>query len=102
MGMRIHFRERFHVALAAALLLGTALACKKGTTTSTVRGDAAPTFKAGDNVDVLWNGEWWQATVVSANTGPSYKIHYVGWGNEWDEEVGEERIRARTSTSRSK
>ena len=94
-------KERFSVALAAALLLGTALACKKGTTT-TVRGDAAPTFKAGDAVDVLWNGEWWQATVVTASPGPEYKVHYVGWGNEWDEEVGEERIRARTSTSRSK
>lgn len=44
-------------------------------------------------VEVLWGGSWWAAEVVERR-GRLAKIHYVGWGSEWDEWVGPERVRA--------
>lgn len=52
-----------------------------------------PRVAAGRSVEVLWGGQWWAAEVVEARSGLS-RIHYTGWGNEWDEWVGPERIRA--------
>ncbi len=58
-------------------------------------------FKVGDAVDVEWKGDWWKAEVKRVRAGPVYYIHYVGWGNEWDEWVAPRRIRARTAGSRT-
>ncbi|MBK7580506.1 MAG: hypothetical protein IPI67_09905 [Myxococcales bacterium] len=43
-------------------------------------------------VEVLWGGQWWAAEVMETRAGLS-RIHYTGWGNEWDEWVGQERLR---------
>ncbi|MDD5175859.1 MAG: caspase family protein [Sterolibacterium sp.] len=51
-------------------------------------------FVAGDPVDVEWKGSWWPASVLEIRKD-KYKIHYDGYGNEWDEFVGRSRIRAR-------
>ncbi|CAN5750938.1 hypothetical protein BH09MYX1_BH09MYX1_08200 [soil metagenome] len=97
-------RERILVALAAVLLVFAALACKASPGAVGSDGGSASTgpFKAGDDVDVEWNGDWWKATVVSVEAGPAYKVHYVGWGTEWDESVQPARIRGRTSGAKSK
>lgn len=52
-------------------------------------------FVKGDHVEVEWKGTWYAARVVEAKTWPeTYVIHYDGYGEEWDEEVGLDRIRA--------
>jgi len=65
--------------LACALLLGFS-----------VSGYAA--CKVGDKSEVLWKGTWYPATVKKAKGDQCY-IHYTGYGNNWDEWVGPDRIK---------
>lgn len=43
-------------------------------------------------IEVEWEGDWYPATVLKKD-GAKTLIHYVGFGNEWDEWVTAERIR---------
>jgi hypothetical protein len=54
---------------------------------------AAEAQNVGDNVQVLWNGSWYGAAVKEVKDG-KWLIHYDGYGAEWDEWVGQDRIRA--------
>lgn len=56
---------------------------------------ARGTFAVGDNVDVEWKGSWYPASVMEVKPQGNYKIHYDGYGGNWDEVVGPGRIRAR-------
>lgn len=47
---------------------------------------------AGTVVEVLWDGEWYRATVLKSR-GARYFIHYDGWSSQWDEWVGRDRLR---------
>ena len=49
-------------------------------------------YAVGNHVAVLWRGTWYAATILAVQ-GDRYKIHYTGWGSEWDEMVGTDRIR---------
>jgi hypothetical protein len=51
-------------------------------------------LKAADDkvFEVEWKGQWYPATVVREEKGKFY-VHYVGYGPEWDEWVGKDRIR---------
>lgn len=51
-------------------------------------------FSEGTPVSVLWKGSWYKATVVKTS-GNQWYIHYDGYGNNWDEWVGQDRIRSR-------
>lgn len=51
-------------------------------------------FGVGDRVEVEWHGSWWRATILEVE-GNRYRIHYDGYGSEWDELVAEDRVRAR-------
>lgn len=57
---------------------------------------SSPTWDAKDEVDVEWRGRWWPATVLERRSSERYLVHYDGYGEEWDEVVGPERIRLRT------
>ncbi len=46
---------------------------------------------------VEWQGQFWDAQIVEKKGADRFLIHYVGWGPEWDETVGCERIRRVTS-----
>ena len=48
--------------------------------------------KKGDKVEVLWSSKWYPATVLEVN-GSSWKIHYDGYGDNYDEWVGTDRIK---------
>lgn len=48
--------------------------------------------KVGDKAQVQWKGSWYAATVKKAK-GDQCFIHYDGYGANWDEWVGPERIR---------
>jgi hypothetical protein len=61
-------------------------------------GSATPvasSFSSGDPVSVLWKGTWYPAKVLTVLGGGRYRIHYDGYDNSWDENVGPSRIRAR-------
>lgn len=47
---------------------------------------------ATSGIDVLWGGSWWSAVPIETRSGLT-KVHYAGWGSEWDEWVEASRIR---------
>lgn len=58
-------------------------------------GVAPPTaadHKSGTKVEVLWNGQWYPATILKTE-GARRFIHYEGWNSSWDEWVTSERVR---------
>ncbi len=46
----------------------------------------------GDKVEVLWNSKWYPSTVLEVK-GSTWKIHYDGYGDTFDEWVDQDRIR---------
>lgn len=56
--------------------------------------------RRGASVQVSWGGTWWDATILRRTTtkyGKRFKIHYTGWGSEWDEWVDLSRLRGPAS-----
>ncbi len=57
----------------------------------------AQVCSVGDQADVLWKGKWYAASVTRVNENQSRCfIHYTGYGNNWDEWVGGDRIRVKS------
>ncbi len=50
----------------------------------------------GMNAEVLWKGEWYKAKVLAASP-EGCKITYTGYGSEWDEWVGPDRLKIKVS-----
>lgn len=69
-----------------------ATATATATTTATTASATGKTFKVGDKINVIWNGATYPATVLAVLPNDKYKIHYTGWGSNWDETVGLDRI----------
>jgi hypothetical protein len=46
----------------------------------------------GDRAEVLWKGTWYPAHVLKGKGSECY-IHYDGYGSNWDEWVGPDRIK---------
>lgn len=55
---------------------------------------AALPYRLGDSVLVLWNRKWYAATVIQLG-GRNVRIHYDGYGSNYDEWVDGSRIRYR-------
>lgn len=56
--------------------------------------DAAPPVEGvGRHVWALWEGQWYKAEVLKKNGDQAF-IHYVGFGDSWDEWIGPTRMRA--------
>jgi len=49
-------------------------------------------YKIGDRVRVEWHGQMYPAVITSIVGQERYRIHYEGYGAEWDETVGLNRI----------
>lgn len=62
-----------------------------GVTTAAQTGQGR-VLQAGDKARVLWSGQWYDATILEAEDG-FYKVHYDGWGSNWDEWVNPDRVR---------
>jgi len=79
--------------LAIAVLLASPLAHAQEAAPA-----AAPvTCAVGGQLDVLWNGSWYPATVEAGpNESGQCQIGYDGYGDEWDEWVGADRMRPRS------
>ena len=57
---------------------------------------AASPCVVGLGLDVLWNDSWFPATVEAGpNETGQCQIGYDGYGDEWDEWVGADRMRPR-------
>jgi hypothetical protein len=52
-------------------------------------------FVAGEPVQAEWNGTWYDARVVAVEPNGTFRIHYEGWSEIWDEAVDHGRIRGR-------
>lgn len=52
-----------------------------------------PALHARDHADVLYNGTWYPATVLSEPAAGFWQISYDGYGPEWNDVVGFDRIR---------
>jgi len=59
-------------------------------------GSAAPTppsvYRLGDRVRVEWHGSIYTATIVTVLGDDRYRVHYEGYGSEWDEDINLSRI----------
>jgi hypothetical protein len=47
---------------------------------------------AGRRVEAHWQEKWWPAYALQTSNGKTH-VHYAGFGAEWDEWLGPERIR---------
>ena len=52
-------------------------------------------YRIGDRVRVEWHGQMYPAQITAIVGQERYRIHYEGYGNEWDETVGLNRIQPR-------
>lgn len=52
-------------------------------------------FKIGDKVRAEWHNYTYNAVIVGIVGPERYRVHYEGYGSEWDENVGRERLRAK-------
>jgi len=65
-----------------------------GITTSSEPSDEVSAWKPREEVEVEWHGSWWPAVVLEKR-GDRFLVHYEGYGSDWDEVVGPDRIRER-------
>jgi hypothetical protein len=49
-------------------------------------------LSTGDKVIVDWNGSWWKGEILAVNQDHSVRVHYTGWGSEFDETVPRSRL----------
>lgn len=54
---------------------------------------AAPAYTVGQAVQVEWRGSWYAAHILAVEPAGTYRIHYDGWSDSWDESVPPARIR---------
>lgn len=54
-----------------------------------------PSRAEGAAIDVEWHGQYYPATVLGPAKDGKVRIHYDGYGDDWDEDVGDDRIRER-------
>jgi len=45
-----------------------------------------------DKVHVEWNGTWWAGEILALNPDGAVRIHYSGWGSQFDEIVPRTRL----------
>jgi len=86
------------VSLVVAMGVGVMLARQTRSTsappaTTDPSAAAAPgQLVVGQPVLVLWNGRWWNATVIGLLADGRVRIHYDGWAASWDEDVTLDRV----------
>jgi len=61
---------------------------------SSADGGVMGRFKVGERVRVEWNGKIYTASVIDIVGPEKYKVHYDGFGAEWDETIDGIRIQA--------
>ena len=98
---------RIRARLSTAPQAGPAaapLAKGSGRSNAAASGSAAAAppsvYHIGDRVRVEWHGSTYPATILNTLGDDRYRIHYEGYGPEWDEDIAMGRIQ-RKRTKRS-
>ncbi|MSP23911.1 MAG: hypothetical protein EXR75_01860 [Myxococcales bacterium] len=52
-------------------------------------------FRMGDRVRAEFHRHWYPAVIVGVVGPERYRVHFEGYGNEWDDNVGAERIQTK-------
>lgn len=55
-------------------------------------GASLKQYKPGILVEIKWKSAWFLGRILEKRDGKA-KVHYVGWGDNWDEWVGPDRLR---------
>jgi hypothetical protein len=102
---RAYYEDMKRVLLLFAAIFGLVASppLSRAETTARARPSAPVAAARGDTRATTtafaeWGGSFWLVTVSpvkagASRTGGTFRIHYVGWGNEWDETVGCDRLR---------
>jgi hypothetical protein len=53
------------------------------------------TYRVGDQVRVDWNGKLYPAQIIDVLGKEQYRVHFDGYGTEFDENVGLSRVQPR-------
>jgi len=56
-------------------------------------GGTPSRYKKDQRVRVRWHGKIYSATIVEVLGNERYRVHYAGFGDEWDEEIDVSRIK---------
>ena len=59
---------------------------------ASVAKPAAAPYVAGSKIKINWKGSAYPGVITKVVGKDQYKIHYDGYGNEWDEVIGPSRI----------
>ena len=54
-------------------------------------------YHVGDRVRVEWHGSIYPASIIELSSDGRYRVHYEGFGNEWDETIGAQRIQRKNN-----
>jgi hypothetical protein len=54
--------------------------------------EAPSVYRVGDRVRVEWHGSIYPAAIIAVLGDDRYRVHYEGYGDEWDESIGLNRI----------
>lgn len=60
---------------------------------SAADGGMLSRYKEGQRVRVLWHDKVYPATIIEVLRDERYRVHYDGFGNEWDETIDVSRIK---------
>lgn len=55
----------------------------------------AEQFAVGNKITIEWKGKGWPGVITEVVAKDRYRIHYDGYGKEWDEIIGPKRILGR-------
>jgi hypothetical protein len=64
----------------------------KATASTSASAGPRSVYREGERVRVEWHGSMYPATILGVLGDDRYRVHYEGYGNEWDEDVGLNRI----------
>jgi hypothetical protein len=94
-----HFFERDHVYYLegdASTANLPAAAPRDGNARNNQQGQVATRgFVVGELVEILWNGQWFKGRIKAVDGENRWLIGYDGYGTEWDQVVGPDRLRPR-------
>lgn len=67
----------------------------KDSSVTAQKGPQTNSYAKGERVQVIWKGKLYLAEIIAVVGANQYKIHYEGYGNDWDEVIGPDRIQGR-------
>ncbi len=61
---------------------------------ATVTPEGNVQWAKGQAVEILWGAKWWKGRILAVDEAAGkYRVHYDGWGDNWDEWITPEKLR---------